>query len=125
MTKTDDKPAFPRGPIADVDGRPFGHQVGLTARQYAAKIEELHEKMTPQMRKLLAWMEVPELADLPRQLLAVMQERDKALAIADEVADEFMARGQVEEAFGANEVAERLRAAQQGEVTGSVAAPQE
>jgi hypothetical protein len=60
-----------------------------------------------------------------RQLLAVMEERDKALAIADEVADEFMARGQVEEAFGANEVAERLRAAQQGEVTGSVAAPQE
>lgn len=35
-TRTDDKPAFPRAPIADVDGRPYGHQGGLTARQYAA-----------------------------------------------------------------------------------------
>jgi hypothetical protein len=58
---------------------------------------------------------LPEAATLARQLLAVMEERDKALAIADEVADEFMARGQVEEAFGANEVAERLRAALQGD----------
>lgn len=44
----------------------------------AAQIAGMAEKMTPKMREVLAWLEVPELADLPRAALDAIAAREAA-----------------------------------------------